>query len=347
MKTLPNLLFKPLRLALPIVLTLTLLPASALAMGKRSAPPETTSDSIRLTGPASSIQIPGPGSYRRIIEHDGQTRFVEIYAPPSYRPGVPTPLVFNFHGGGGSPDSARRTTGFNDLADQHGFLVAYPAGSSADDPEKRLTWNVLVSQTFATSAGKDDLGFIRALLDDLPQLFTVDPRRIYATGMSQGGMLCYRIACDPDLSARFAAIAPVAAVMTVDPDACNPARFVSILHIHGADDEFVPFAGGVGPKLRRLDPVERPPVMDTLRFWIDHNDISATPLQERSAGEARLTAFGPEGTQGEVRLWNVGNAGHTWPGGESLLPAIVLGRTSNDINASELIWDFFRNHRLD
>jgi polyhydroxybutyrate depolymerase len=294
----------------------------------------------------STAKSQGAGDFRRDISFGGDARFYNIHVPKSYKPGSKVPLVMVLHGGGGSPDAARTTSGFDKLADENNFITIYPAGTGERGGDSRLSWNILKSGTFATQQNKDDLGFIRAVLKDVQSRFSIDEKRIYATGISQGGMMCYRFACDPDLSGRIAAIAPVAAVMTVDPKDCRPSREMPIIHFHGLKDEFIPFDGGVGAKLKRIDNVPRPGVPETVNFWTAKNNLGDKPRDRGSRGLAGFQDFGKDGQAGEFILWKLEDGGHTWPGGDSGLPEFFIGKVNRDISASEIIWKFFTRHSL-
>lgn len=300
-----------------------------------------------LTGSLAALpQKPGAGDYRRELAFGGDARFYDIHVPASYVPGRRMPLVLVLHGGGGDPGAVRSITGFDTIADQNGCIVLYPAGTGEHGGAKRLSWNILKSGTYATKAGKDDLGFIRTILKDVQDGFAVDTKRVYATGISQGGMMCYRMACDPDLSSRIAAIAPVAAVMTVDPKACNASRPMPILHFHGLQDQFIPYAGGIGSKLERVDPVPRPGVPETMKYWQARNKVGDQARARSRRGVADGATYGREGDPGEIVLWTLGDGGHTWPGGESGLPEFYIGKVNRDIDASSAIWTFFQRHPL-
>src|SRR5262249_41276708 len=156
----------------------------------------------------------------------------------SYDGTRPFPVVLAFHGGGSNAGQMVRFSGLNDKADQAGFLVVYPNGTGR--LEQALTWNGGNCCGYAMLNKVDDGAFVRALLDDLGKVAKVDAKRVYATGMSNGAILAYRLASE--LSDRIAAIAPVSGPMGTEK--CNPTRPVPVLHFHGTDDDFAPFKGG-------------------------------------------------------------------------------------------------------
>jgi poly(3-hydroxybutyrate) depolymerase len=172
----------------------------------------------------------------RAVAVGGIERSYMVHIPP--RAAKPTPIVLIFHGGGGRPQAIASRTGMNDLADHYGFIAVYPAG--ADRASGRGgTWNIGGP---SSPSSADDVGFVEAILGDLERTTPIDHARIYATGVSMGGVFSYRLACE--MSNTFAAIAPVAATM-VDPS-CHPSSPVAVLHIHGTDDDRIPLNGGRG-----------------------------------------------------------------------------------------------------
>jgi polyhydroxybutyrate depolymerase len=182
----------------------------------------------------------GPGDHTRIIEVDKRSRTCLVHVPPKYDPKKPTPVVLAFHGGGSNAEQMIKFCGLNETADKHGFIVVYPSGTGR--LEKLLTFNGGNCCGYAMTNRVDDVACTRALLDDLAKVVNVDPKRVYATGMSNGAIMSYRLASE--LSDRIAAIAPVGGPMGTET--CSPKRPVSVIHFHGKDDEFAPFKGGKG-----------------------------------------------------------------------------------------------------
>ncbi|HMP74407.1 MAG TPA: PHB depolymerase family esterase [Kiritimatiellia bacterium] len=304
---------------------------------------------VARSGPVREAVVTGvdqpmarPGSYQRQIRFNGMVRTYHVYLPSGFRADAPMPLVLAFHGGGGNPEAMQTMSGLNAMADRHGFMVVYPAGTGAND--RRLSWNILLSETFATANRVDDIGFVKAMLAELKEALPVDGSRVYATGFSQGGMLCYRLACDPELSRQLAAIAPVGATMTVRPDQCRAANPVPVLSIHGMEDPFSNYQGGIGSRAPRNDRVPRPGVSESVGFWIRHNGLPNQPVEEKRIGRARMTRFA-NGAGMEVINWTLEDGGHTWPGGVSNLPEFVMGKVNRDVLATALIWEFFSRHK--
>ena len=189
----------------------------------------------------------GPGDHTRTLQVDGRSRNYIVHVPPKYDPKQPTPVVLVFHGGGSNAEQTVRFTGLNDKADKEVFIAVYPNGTGRF--ERMLTWNGGNCCGYAMQNNVDDVAFTRSLLDDLATVANVDSKRVFATGISNGGIMCYRLASE--LSDRIAAIAPVAG--TMGTETCNPKRPVSVMHFHGTDDTFLPFKGGKGKGVSGTD----------------------------------------------------------------------------------------------
>jgi polyhydroxybutyrate depolymerase len=187
----------------------------------------------------------------------------------------------------------------------------------------------------------DEVAFIDALLGDLARAYPVDARRVYATGMSNGAVMAYRLAAE--LSARIAAVAPVAGAVAAALG--PPARPVPVLHFHGTLDEYVPFLGGKGP--RSITGTPYCSVEESIRTWVRWDGCDQTPSAEvlsRDGDELRVRrqTYGGGKDGAEVVLVVVEGGGHTWPGRKS--PAKVLGKSATNISANDLMWEFFQKH---
>jgi polyhydroxybutyrate depolymerase len=268
---------------------------------------------------------------------DGMERSYLLYIPASADFSRPVALVVVFHGGTGNANSAVRMSGFNDVADREGFLVAYPNGTNRLGDDLLLAWNGGTCCGYAQQNGVDDVGFARAVVSDVSTLAVVDPKRVYATGMSNGGILSHRLGCEAaDL---FAAIAPVAGTLNISP--CEPSRPVSVIEFHGTADEHIPFEGGYGP--RSLVNVNFASVPDTLGFWVAADGCGGTPQTETS-GEIRHDVWSGCMDSTAVELYTVIGGGHAWPGGRTGYPD--ADPPTDSISASQLIWEFFAAHPM-
>jgi polyhydroxybutyrate depolymerase len=268
------------------------------------------------------------------VSVDGRLRTWTLHVPPSYRSGRPVPLVVLYHGGGGSGRQAQASYGMDPVADREGFLVAYPDGTGILR-RGLFTWNAGNCCEYALEHDIDDVAFTKAMLERIRRDFTIDERRIYATGISNGAMMSYRMACE--MAGVFAAIAPVAGALNIP---CRPSDEVSVVIFHGTDDQHVPYEGGIGPKSRN-DRVDAP-VSHAVDLWVRTNRCSPIPARTRRGHIATDHYSGcAEGTA--VTLHSIVGGNHSWPGG--LKPrARSLDQPTREISASEVMWEFFEAH---
>jgi len=283
------------------------------------------------------------------IAFGGLERTYRIHIPPSYDKSKPMPLLIVLHGGGGTGKRMEKLTqgGFNKLSDKEGFLVVYPDGieKNWNDGRENVKYR-------AHREKIDDVGFISALIDHLSKQYNLDIKRVYVTGISNGAMMSFRLGCE--LSEKIAAIAPVAGSMPENlPSRCSPSRPIPVLVISNTDDRLVSWEGGdirFGRKTfgRALS------VPETVKYWVNHNQCSSSPSismepdrDPKDGTRVRIESYDQckEGT--EVILCAIEGGGHTWPGGDQYLPKIIVGKTSRDIDANEVIWDFLKKHKRD
>lgn len=216
--------------------------------GARDAAASPAQATVGASGASATLK---PGMHRRAVNVSGQQRSYLVHLPAD-RPNTPSAVVLVFHGGGGNAENAVRMSGFDRAADKHGFVAVFPDGSGRMQ-ERFLTFNSGNCCGAALDEKVDDVAFKRALIMDLTTIVSVDYQRLFVTGMSNGGMMAYRLACEAaDL---FAAAAPVAGANNLE--ACNPARPVAMLAVHGTDDRSVKFAGGRSDPALRLDTHDR------------------------------------------------------------------------------------------
>jgi polyhydroxybutyrate depolymerase len=305
------------------------------AFGEPPAPAATSKPRATLT-PGKAIT--------RSIKVGTLDRRSLIYIPRGYDPARPTPVVVVFHGGGGNPESMVAFSGLNDKADDAGFIVVYPYGTGRL-PNRLLTFNGGNCCGYAMDNTIDDVGFVRAMLDDLATVANVDANRVFATGMSNGGIMAYRVASE--LADRFAAIAPVGGPMGTET--CNPSRPVAVMHFHGTADANAPFNGGqgVGHPLTNVRPVFLS-VQHSLDQWIKANGCAPPPevvqLPDAAADgmTVKRTTWGGGNDGAEVVLIEITGGGHTWPGRDP--PLDRLGPSTKDISANDMMWEFFQRH---
>ncbi|MDD4866221.1 MAG: PHB depolymerase family esterase [Mycobacterium sp.] len=266
--------------------------------------------------------------------HSGRLeRSYMVHVPP----GDPVGLVLSLHGGGGTGIGQRGLTGFDSVADAHNLLVVYPDGYDKSWADGR-------GASPADRHHVDDVGFLVALAGKLQDDYDIAPGRVFATGMSNGGFMSTRLACDR--ADVFSAIAPVAGTLGVGV-ACNPSRPVSVWEAHGTADPLVPFKGG---KVRGRGGVSHSVSADSMvGKWrtVDgcNGDPSADVLPSAGDGTVvhRLAATGCAAST-EVVFYQIDRGGHTWPGGQQYLPRAVIGPTTRALDGSESIAQFFLAH---
>jgi len=270
-----------------------------------------------------------------------RVRSAVVCRPAGSPPDAGWPLVIAFHGGQSHPEIMRRFSGLEAYAHSGRAVVAFPAGSGSR--ESLLAWNAGLCCGEPRDDGEDDVGFTAALIDAVAADNAIDPARIHATGMSNGGMMAYRIGAE--LADRVASIAPVAGPLALA--AIAPTRPVPVLHFHGTADQFTPFEGGVGR--RSVTRVAHRGVLAGLRDWVTADGCPAEPHREpipcadEGLAIERLV-WGPGRAGSEVILYRIDGGGHTWPGREP--DSFFLGRSALGLDANSLIWEFFSRHPL-
>jgi len=289
------------------------------------------------------------GDYSFTLKHQDRERGYIVHLP-STRLTPDWPVVINLHGGGGHAKAQQRYSHMDVVADREGFLVVYPNGTGPL-AGRLLTWNAGTCCGWAQKNGVDDIGFIRALVEDLARRVPIDRERIYATGLSNGAMMSYRLAVEaPDL---IAAIAPVAGAMVCVP--FKAGRPISILHIQSVDDPRALYAGGLGPPFPFTSVrVQHPPVAATISHWVEFDGCPrqpevAPPLQgtgHSAKHTATRIAYGPCRNGTEVVLWKLADAGHVWPGGDIDYLTWALGPGTDVIDANAQMWRFFSRFHL-
>jgi polyhydroxybutyrate depolymerase len=308
--------------------------------------PEKRDSSPRLRRPfrfgAPAMSQPGTATIAIDIPVGPRQRTAAVCVPAGPPPATGWPLVLAFHGGQSHPEMMRRFSGLDDLAAAGRAVVAFPAGTGAR--EGLLTWNGGNCCGEARADDVDDVGFVRALVADLERRLSIDPRRVHATGMSNGAMMAYRVAAE--LSDLIASIAPVAGPLALE--SIRPARPVSILHFHGALDQFTPLGGGVGR--RSVTRVSHRPVVEGLLDWVHANGCppeavrEPIPCTDEGITIERFT-WGPGASGSEVVFYRFEGGGHTWPGRRP--DSFYLGSSALSLDANGIIWDFFERHPRD
>lgn len=265
----------------------------------------------------------------------GLTRSGLLHVPASYDASLGSMLVLNFHGYTSNSAEEVVLTRMNASSDARGYIVAYPDGVGA-------SWNAGDCCGDAWNNSVDDVQFVRDLLARLESEYCIDPKRVFATGMSNGGFFSHRLGCD--LSDKIAAIAPVAGVLGIPRATCNPRRPVPVLEFHGTADPIVPYNGGtpISP-VNFGGPVVFRSVVESIAAWRTKNDCLGTGKNIYSQGDATCVDYDTCSAGADVTLCTIDGGGHTWPGG---VPIAILGKTSTDISATDTMIDFFAAHPM-
>lgn len=280
------------------------------------APGSPAVDAPTPTSTACTMAAPQPRDATWTLDVGGVTRRANVHVPASIDPAQRTPVVINVHGRLHDAPGQASISHAIAKADAAGFIVVHP--QSATSP---TSWNA-GGGCCDPAAGDnvDDSGFIRALLDELEAKLCVDPDRVYVMGLSNGGYLAHRLACE--LSPRIAAIGAVAGLLQLNP--CPVERPMPVFMAHGTDDTLVDYSWSGA----------------TVRFWTGTNQCS-TQTTTYQHGDASCVTHGGCSANADVVMCTIDGGGHQWPGGDALP---LLGKKSDDLIATDALWDFFVAH---
>ena len=271
--------------------------------------------------PAPTIQ---PGDLTRELEINGSKRTYQLHVRAGLDRDHPVPVVLVFHDYTYTVSQTRFQSHFDELADANNFIAVYPVGIGT-------SWNAGDCCGIAAEDQVDETAFVRQILSDLGTIVSIDPKRIYATGFSNGAMLSYRLACE--MSDTFAAVAPVEGPLVLS--SCQPQQPVSIIHVHGLNDPYVPYDGGApSPDCGSGCPTTFPPVEKGIESWVQLDDCTGSPQVVVDGAITHTTYTCPAGTA--IELYTLDGMEHAWP-----QPA---GSGKLNFPATQTIWDFFAAH---
>ncbi len=314
---------------------------------RRSLPTEESSQRKTVKVPKPSIIDSTEGlTIHETLIVNGLVRKALVHLPNHYNPDEKRPLLIVLHGARLSGWIAEAVTGFDKIANQEDFIVAYPDAVHQQ-------WDDGRSPADNPSSGIDDVAFMARLIDTIDWKYHIETNEVYVAGYSSGGMLAQKVGME--LSGKVSAIAEVASSLPIPQLALRktPTRPLSVLMINGTQDRAFPMAGGTTQIIKvKVGPVA--PIMTTYQYWIEANGGigSASPREDALQKIKHGTIVNLLNTRTRngscVMLYAINGGGHTWPGSEVPLRYIpLLGRQSRDLNASELIWEFFKYYRRD
>lgn len=273
------------------------------------------------------LTVPALGqTIAKTMQAGGRERSYLIHVPANYDGRTSVALVLVLHGGSQSASGAERMSGMSEKANQEGFIAVYPSGTSAFG--RAPTWNSGACCAYAQRKNVDDVGFLRALVAKLSKEYRIDPKSVFMTGISNGGMMSYRAACE--MADVVAAIAPVEGAQDLE---CRPSAPVSVIVFHGTADRMVPFEGGSTPY--QIGSIRSDtPVRDTVAFWVKRDGCSPAAKHEEQPEVHIDTYSGCKDGTG-VTLYAIQGGRHMWPG---------TPHSGNHVASTDLMWTFFTEH---
>jgi len=267
------------------------------------------------------------------IVSSAEKREYLLYVPKSYDRAKPTPLVINLHTAMSWPTSSMNISEWNLVADEHGFIVVYPAGTGFGPK----SWEMAGSET---PSRMPDVIFIAELIDKLEVSYNIDKRRIYADGMSNGGGMAFVLSCT--LSDRIAAVGMVSAGLYPEWSWCTDHRPVPVIAFHGTADPICPYNGG---RTKFGDDIF-PSVPSFMASWARRNRCGPNPIESAVAADVTRLQYTDCADDASVVLYMVKGEGHQWPGGKPIAAKWLVGPYSRSIDATRQMWAFFREHQL-
>ena len=273
--------------------------------------------------PASTVKL---GLRDERLTFGGLQRRYLLYIPATYDPAQPTPLVFSIHGFVSNPEQQQAYSHWETIADQEPLIVVYPQGTGFP-----TRWNA-GNSGFIGASTVDDVGFLRQVVATISESVCIDPSRIYTSGLSNGGGMSNRLACEA--SDMIAALGGVAGAYS--PVDCTVTHPMPVIAFHGNADPIVNYHGDADQNL--------PDIQAWAAAWAARNQCDATPTPIAATGDASGIRYTGCKDNADVILYTIDGGGHTWPGGG--LKMDFLGKTSTDIDATAVMWEFFKQHPM-
>jgi polyhydroxybutyrate depolymerase len=346
-------------LAGTLMAAVTILGTPALGVGPAAAATATTTTAA--TPPAHPVLASESGSSVFTLTFDGLQRDYRLHVPPAASSGQPLPLVLNLHGATENAQLEEITSDMDPNADQNGYLVAYPDGTRiakvlTPDPvakNAQYGWNAGQCCGLPVTKHINDVGFLLKVISDIAAKTPVDLRRVYMTGISNGGMMAYAMASEA--SGHIAAISSISG--QVEIPVIHPTRAVPTMEFHSVNDPIAKFAGTPSK-----NPLLRLSVMQGIDQWIRADGCGTKPntgtvivgaAGSESAGETATPITYTHCRSGtEVALWRFTGSGHVWPGSplnmgpKNTWILAGVGRGTILVNANETMWQFFEKYSL-
>ncbi len=262
----------------------------------------------------------------------GEERSYLLYVPKSNDPKNPAPLVITLHGYSSNPSDAIYSSRWNKIADQEGLIAVYPLGYSTP-----TYWHIFENDSGGRSVDTD-IQFFSDLLDQLEEKYNIDPSRIYVNGISMGGGMSYVVGCK--LAERIAAVGSVSGAYNYSLASCKQSKPVPMIAFHGTNDTAVPYEGGSNPAYG----TKYPSVPNFIQAYADQNQCT-DKIENPQEGEISSIEYTQCAQNADVVLYTIHGGGHTWPG-DTPAATPTWGYTTQQIDATALMWQFFEQHPL-
>jgi polyhydroxybutyrate depolymerase len=298
------------------------------------------------------VLVAKSGSQTVLVKIGETTRTYRIYTPSDFTQRNNYPLVFVFHGGGGNGKHMEEVTRFSELAESEKFIAIYPDGEKQESGWLRnndlgRTWNAVHCCGFAHQNKSDDITFVKQIIADVTEKFTIDTTKIFATGFSNGGMFVYKLATE--MEPTFAKIAVVGgsiggqeSLSDTKKTIKHPSEPISTLIIHGMQDQNVKYWGGEseGVEKGRIDIS----VSDATQFWRLANGCNTDPIVQNYSKTISKVEYSQCVGNTSLLVYSLVEQGHAWPGSEETNSYLlgITDRPSKELDATKIIWDFFK-----